>query len=205
MTTLFLSVLYLTRIGKKNFDDIKISPLEFEVMPLLPDLLCSCIFCCIVFFISVSNTPIGRECHELTLLINSQQVAGSPFPMFVSISPTQLEPVEEVDMAVEVTCAKALQQLCMTQANISPAVGTAKCTVDLTAHAEVGKPYVGTLTTIFSNGKPNYRKGKITCHIKSLYNGVITNCAIAEDEPGRSKVQYVTSSLSVERLTHRSV
>ena len=34
MTTLFLSVLYLTRVGKFFPDNIKISPLEFEVMPL---------------------------------------------------------------------------------------------------------------------------------------------------------------------------
>ena len=118
-----------------------------------------------------------------------------------SKSGRSLEPVEEADMAVEVTCAKALQQLCMTQANISPAVDPAKCTVDLTAHAEVGKPYVGTLATRFSNGKPNYRKGKVTCHIKSLYNGVITNCAIVEDEPGRYKVQYTPIVRGCHELT----
>ena len=71
-------------------------------------------------------------------------------------------------MAVEVTCAEALQQLCLTQANITPAVDPAKCTVDLTAPAEVGKLYVGTLTTRLSNGKPTNRKCKVTCHIKSL-------------------------------------
>ena len=52
-----------------------------------------------------------------------------------------LEPVEEADMAVEVTCAEALQQLCLTQANITPAVDPPKCTVDMTAPAEVGKPF----------------------------------------------------------------
>ena len=54
-----------------------------------------------------------------------------------------LEPVEEADMAVEVTCAEALQQLCLTQANITIAVDPAKCcTVNLIAPADVGKPNV---------------------------------------------------------------
>ena len=72
-----------------------------------------------------------------------------------SKSGRSLEPVEKADMAVDITCAEALQQLCLTQANITTAVDPAKCTVDLTAPAEVGKPYVGTLTTRLSNGKPN--------------------------------------------------
>ena len=107
-----------------------------------------------------------------------------------SKSGRSLEPVEEADMAVEVTCAMALQQLCLTQANITPAVHPAKCTVDLTAPAEVGKTYVGTLTTRLSNGKPNYGKCKVTCHINSLCNGVTTDCAIVRDGPGRYSIQY---------------
>ena len=107
-----------------------------------------------------------------------------------SKSGRSLEPVEEADMAVEVTCAEALQQLCLTQANIIAAVHPAKCTVDLTAPAEVGKPYVGTLTTRLSNGKPNNRKCKVTCHIKSLYNGVTTDYAVVEDGPGRYSIHY---------------
>ena len=50
-------------------------------------------------------------------------------------------------MTVEVTCAEDLEELCLMQANITPAVDPAKCIVDLTAPAEVGKSYVGTLTT----------------------------------------------------------
>ena len=101
-----------------------------------------------------------------------------------------LEPVVEADIAVEVMCAEALQHLCLTQASITTAVDPAKCTVDLTAPAEVGKPYVGTLTTRLSNGKPDNRKCKVTCHIKSLYNGVTTDCAIDKDGPGRYSIQY---------------
>ena len=112
-----------------------------------------------------------------------------------------LEPVEEADMAVEVTCAEALQQLCLTQANITPAVDPAKCTVDLTAPAEVGKPYVGTLTTRLSNGKPNNRKCKITCHIMSLYNGVTTDSVIDKDGPERYSIQYTPIVRGCHELT----
>ena len=118
-----------------------------------------------------------------------------------SKSGKSLEPVEEADMAVEVTCAEALQQLCLTQANITTGVDPAKCTVDLTAPAEVGKPYVGTLTTRHSNGKPNNRKCKVTCHIKSLYNGVTTDCAIDKDGPGRYSIQYTPTVRGRHELT----
>ena len=118
-----------------------------------------------------------------------------------SKSGRSLEPVEEANMAVEVTCAEALQQLCLTRAIITPAVDPVKCTVDLTAPAEVGEPYVGTLTTRLSNGKPNNRKCKVTCRIKSLCNGVTTDCAIVEDGPGRHSIQYTPTVRGRHELT----
>ena len=39
---------------------------------------------------SIQYTPTVRGRHELTVLIDGQHVAGSPFPVFVSIHPTQL-------------------------------------------------------------------------------------------------------------------
>ena len=39
---------------------------------------------------SIQCTPTVRGCHELTVSVDGQQVAGSPFPVFVSIPPTQL-------------------------------------------------------------------------------------------------------------------
>ena len=118
-----------------------------------------------------------------------------------SKSGRSLAPVEEADMAVEVTCAEALQQLCLTQANITTAVDPAKCTVNLSAPAEVGKPYVGTLTSRLSNGKPNNRKCKVTCHIKSLCNGVTTDCGIDKDGPGRYSFQYTPTVRGWHELT----
>ena len=118
-----------------------------------------------------------------------------------SKSGRNLEPVEKAEMAVEVTCAEALQQLCLTQANITTAVDPAKCTVDMTAPAEVGKPYVGTLTmTRLSNGKPN-KKCKVACHIKSLHDGVTTNCGIEKDVPGRYSIQYTPTVRGRHELT----
>ena len=112
-----------------------------------------------------------------------------------------LEPVEEADMAVEVTCAEALQQLCLTQAKITTAVDPAKCTVYLAAPAEVDKPYVGTLTTRLSNGKPDNRKFKVICRIKNLYNGVTTDCGIDKDGPGRYSIQYTPTFRGRHELT----
>ena len=39
---------------------------------------------------SIQCTPTVRGRHELTVSVDGQQVAGSPFPVFVSIPPTQL-------------------------------------------------------------------------------------------------------------------
>ena len=33
-------------------------------------------------------------------------------------------------------------------------------------------------------------KCKVTCCIKSLFNGVTTNCVIVKDGPGRYRMQY---------------
>ena len=39
---------------------------------------------------SIQCTPTVRGRHELTVSVDRRQVAGSPFPVFVSIPPTQL-------------------------------------------------------------------------------------------------------------------
>ena len=38
----------------------------------------------------IQYTPTVRGCHELIVTVNEQEVAGSPFPVFVSIHPTLL-------------------------------------------------------------------------------------------------------------------
>ena len=141
---------------------------------------------CVIFYTDNELVSMDTEIRKtIQLKIQEHSKSGR-----------SLEPVEEADMAVEVTCAEALQQLCQTQANITPAVDPAKCTVNLTAPAEVGKPYVGTLTTRLSNGKPNNRKCKVTCQ-----SGVTTDCAIDKDGPGRYSVQYTPTVRGHHELT----
>jgi len=118
-----------------------------------------------------------------------------------SSSKRSLHPVEEADMAVEITCAEALLQLCLAQANITTAVDPAKCTVDLPVPAEVGKPYVRILTTTLSNGKPNKRKCKVICRIESLHNEVTSDYAIDKYGPGRYSIQYTPTIRGRHELT----
>ena len=52
----------------------------------------------------IQYTPTVRGRHELTVLVDGQQVAGSPFPVFVSIHPTQLGKVwEGIHKACDIT------------------------------------------------------------------------------------------------------
>ena len=59
----------------------------------------------------IQYTPTVRGCHELIVTVNGQEVAGSPFPVFVSIHPTLLgKPVRVItgvkspqDVAVSAT------------------------------------------------------------------------------------------------------
>ena len=64
-----------------------------------------------------------------------------------SKSERSLEPVEVVDIGVEVRCAETLQQLCQTQANIIQLIDPAKCTVTMgdSAKHEVNKTSNATL------------------------------------------------------------
>ena len=107
-----------------------------------------------------------------------------------SKSGRSLQPVEEADMRLEVRCAKALQQLCQTQANIiKTVIDPAKSTVNLKETAEVGKILKGTLITRLSNSKQTKRNCKVSCQMTSLYNGVIADCIIDGDGSGRYSIQ----------------
>ena len=119
-----------------------------------------------------------------------------------SKSGRSLEPMEEADMAVEVRCSEALQQLCQTQAIITKLpVDPSKCTVHLEEAAEVGKVSKGTLTTRLSNNKQRKRNCKVSCQIKSLHNGVITDCNIEDDGSGRYSIQYTPTVRGRHELT----
>ena len=116
-----------------------------------------------------------------------------------SKSGRSLEPVEEADMGLEVRCAKALQQLCQTQANIINTIDPAKCTVHLEEIAELGKIFKGTLR--LSNSKQTKRNCKVSCQMTSLYNGVITDCIIDGDGSGRYSIQCTPAVRGRHELT----
>ena len=119
-----------------------------------------------------------------------------------SKSGRSLEPVEEVDMGVEVRCSEALQQLCQTQAIITKlTVDPSKCTVHLEEAAEVGKVSKGTLITRLSNNKQTKRNCKVSCQIESLHNGVIADENIDDDGSGRYSIQYTPTVRGRHELT----
>ena len=53
---------------------------------------------------SIQYTPTVRGRHELTVLIDGQHVAGSPFPVLVSIHPTQLDKPVKIWKGVTKPC-----------------------------------------------------------------------------------------------------
>ena len=109
-----------------------------------------------------------------------------------SKSGRSLEPVEMVDVGVEVRCAEALQQLCQTQANIIQLpIDPAKCTVtmeDSTKH-EVNKTSHATLVMRLFSNKISRRHCKVSCSLRSLYNNVITECKVGQTGAGLYSIQ----------------
>ena len=59
---------------------------------------------------SIKYTPTSRGHHELTVSVNGQEVAGSPFPVLVSFPPSQLQkPVKVLD--VQLPCGIAVNSV----------------------------------------------------------------------------------------------
>ena len=91
-----------------------------------------------------------------------------------------LEPVEEVDVGVEVRCAEALQQLCQTKAKL-----TQLSTVisDIPKTADLNNISTCTLTTVKCNCK-------VDCHFKYLSNGSIMKCHVDQTGARNYSIQY---------------
>ena len=121
-----------------------------------------------------------------------------------SKSGRSLEPVEEVDIGVEVRCTEALQQLCQTQANIIQLpLDPAKCTVtmgDSTKH-EVNETSHATLVTRLSSNKIARRHCKVSCSLRSLYNNVITECKVGQTGAGQYSIQCTPAIRGRHELT----
>ena len=121
-----------------------------------------------------------------------------------SKSGRSLEPVEEVDIGLEVRCAEALQQLCQTQINIIQLpIDPAKCTVtkgDRTKH-EVNKTTNATLVTRLSSNKILRRHCKVSCSLRSLYKKVITECKVGQTGAGQYSIQWTPTVRGCHELT----
>ena len=116
-----------------------------------------------------------------------------------------MEPVEEVDMGVEVRCAEDLQQLCQTKAKITRlAIDPAQCTVrgEGVETAEVHKTAEVTLTAnILTNNKITRRSAIVVGQLKSLYDGSVDKCDVEQSEPGEYHIQYTPTVRGRNELT----
>ena len=97
-----------------------------------------------------------------------------------------LEPVEEVDVGVEVMCAETLQQLCQTKAKLTQlSIAPVKCTVS----GEGAKAAV--LNTISEASLTTTKiKCKVDCHLKPLSNESIIKCHVGQTGARNYSIQY---------------
>ena len=101
-----------------------------------------------------------------------------------------LDPVEEVDVGVEVSCAEDLKQLCQTKAKITQLpIDPEQCVLsgEGMEMAEINKE-----TRLFLKTKlrDTRRKYTITCHLKSLVDGSIVKCNVDLIHGNEYHIQY---------------
>ena len=106
-----------------------------------------------------------------------------------------LEPVEEVDLGVEVNCAEDLKQLCQTKAKITRLpIDAMKSTVigKGVGSAEVNKAsqYHFQLFPKLSNGRTTKQACVVACSLKSLADDTITQCQVELIEGNKYRIQY---------------
>ena len=116
--------------------------------------------------------------------IEEQQKAGN-----------SLEPVEEVDMTVDVSFAEELKQLCQTKVRITQIpLDPSKCTVICKGaeNAQVGKSSGVDITVLtnLANGKPTKQKCVVECHLKSLVDGSSGKCKVDQVKGHEYCIQY---------------
>ena len=107
-----------------------------------------------------------------------------------------LEPVEEVDLGVEVNCAKDLKLLCQTKAKIIQLpVDVAKSSV--TMGERVGPAEVNNVSQchfqlfpILPNGRPTKQACVVTYNLRSLVNDSTTKCQVELIDSNRYRIQY---------------
>ena len=103
-----------------------------------------------------------------------------------------LEPVEEVDLGVEVNCAEDLKQLCQTRAKMIQLPIDATVIGEEAGSAEVNKEsqYHFQLFPKLSNGRPPKQACVVASSLKSLVGDTITQCQVELIEGNKYRIQY---------------
>ena len=101
-----------------------------------------------------------------------------------------LEPVEEVDIGVEVSCAEELKELCQTKARITQI--PIECTVEGEGMktAEINKLSELSVIVKLSDGKNVKQKHGVDCHLKTLANGSTVKCKVYLIQENEYLIQY---------------
>ena len=101
-----------------------------------------------------------------------------------------LEPVEEVDIGVEVNCAEELKELCQTKAKITQI--PIECTVEGEGvkTAEINKLSELSVIVKLSDGKNVKQKHGVDCHLKTLANGSTIKCKVYLIQDNEYLIQY---------------
>ena len=102
-----------------------------------------------------------------------------------------LDPVEDVDIGVEMSCADDLKQLCKTKSKmIRLPIDPAKCIVscDGTKTVEINK--MAELDFSLRTKQSTKRECAIECHLKSLVNGSIIKCMVDQIGGNEYRIQY---------------
>ena len=103
---------------------------------------------------------------------------------------SSLEPVEEVDIGVEVSCAEDLMQLCQTKARITQLPIDSTLIGEGVKTAEFNKTSDFSVTTKLANGKQTKQTCVIDCHLKSLVNDSTIKCEVDLMEDHEYHIQY---------------
>ncbi len=106
-----------------------------------------------------------------------------------------MEPVEEVDIGVEVSCIEELKELCYTKAKVTKIlVDPTKCSaiVEGKRISEVHKLNILNmdLVQVLFNGTRSKQTHEVMCHLKSLVNNSIIECDLHMVKGSQYQIHY---------------
>ncbi len=110
-----------------------------------------------------------------------------------SKSERSLEPEEEADIAIDVKCKEALQEILQTMAKVTQiAPDPAQCTVrgDGTKMVVICQTTEVYLTSRLSSGRITIGSTAVVSEFKSVYNGSVIKCKVDQSGPGEYRIQY---------------